>query len=87
MQLASLNIHYKQPASIIEQEFQDYFKVLLHKSANDCYFVPEWEQHFGWGNRAFTLKQLNSLLKGHRYLATIVPAIKSFSWLLKPNYH
>lgn len=71
----------------IEQEFQDYFKVLLHKQDEDCYFVPEWETHFEWGNRRFTLKQLKILLNGHRHLASIVPEIQSFSWLRNLSGH
>lgn len=68
-------------AHLIEQEFQDYFKVLLYKHDEDCYSVPEWDNHFGWGNRQFTLKQLQVLIRGHRNLAEIAPAIQSFSWL------
>lgn len=66
---------------LIEQEFQDYFKVLLHKQDENCYSVPEWDSHFNWGHHQFTLRQLQALLKGHNQLAKIVPEIKSFSWL------
>lgn len=75
------NTYHVNIVHIVEQEFQDYFKVLLHKHDEDCYSVPEWDNHFNWGNRHFTLRQLQVLLKGHYQLASIVPAIKSFSWL------
>lgn len=70
-------------SQLIEQEFQDYFKVLLIKQDEDCYSVPEWDSHFAWGNRLFTLKQLQVLLKGYHHLSKIVPEIQSFSWLEK----
>lgn len=74
-----------EPASI-ENEFQEYFKVLLHKQINGTYLIPEWNTHFEWGNPVFTLAQIQSLLINHRNLAVIVPAIKVFSWATERQY-